>query len=150
MPHEFKETRRIEFVDTDLGGVVHFSNFFRFMEATEHSFYRSLGLGIHMQDGAGRVGFPRVSATCEYLAPLRFDEEVEIHLKVREKGTKSVSYEFVFRKVGDGKQIEVARGSMTAVSVSFGAGGFKSIPIPRSSPTRSKWLQNKNENYELR
>ena len=44
MAHEFKLTRRIEFFETDLAGIVHFSNFYRMMESTEHAFFRSLQL----------------------------------------------------------------------------------------------------------
>ena len=43
MPYEFKHIRRVEFAETDMAGIVHFSNFFRMMEATEHAFFRSLG-----------------------------------------------------------------------------------------------------------
>ena len=39
MPH-FQTTRRIEFGDTDMAGIVHFANFFRFMEAAECEFLR--------------------------------------------------------------------------------------------------------------
>src|SRR5260221_14772436 len=46
MPYEFKHTRRVEFSDTDMAGIMHFSNFFRFMEATETAFMRSLGLSV--------------------------------------------------------------------------------------------------------
>ena len=81
MPHEFKLTRRIEFADTDMAGIVHFANFFRMMEATEHAFFRSLGLTIHGHEAGTTTGWPRVSATCDYRAPLRFEEEVEIHPK---------------------------------------------------------------------
>jgi acyl-CoA thioesterase FadM len=35
MPYEFKHIRRVEFSDTDMAGIMHFSNFFRFMESTE-------------------------------------------------------------------------------------------------------------------
>ena len=35
--------RRVEFAETDMAGQVHFSNFFRYMEAAEHAFFRSLG-----------------------------------------------------------------------------------------------------------
>ena len=34
-------TRRVEFGDTDLAGIMHFSNFFRFMEAAETDFLRA-------------------------------------------------------------------------------------------------------------
>ena len=43
MAYEFKQTRRVEFSDTDMAGIMHFSNFFHFMEATEAAFLRSLG-----------------------------------------------------------------------------------------------------------
>jgi acyl-CoA thioester hydrolase len=38
MASEFHATRRIEFPDTDMAGIVHFSRFFVFMEAAEHEF----------------------------------------------------------------------------------------------------------------
>ncbi len=47
MPYEFKLTRRVEFAETDMAGIVHFANFFRMMESTEHAFFRSLGFTIH-------------------------------------------------------------------------------------------------------
>ena len=43
MAYEFKATRQVEFSETDMAGIMHFSNFFRFMETAEHGFYRSLG-----------------------------------------------------------------------------------------------------------
>ncbi len=46
MPHEFTITRRVEFSETDMAGIMHYSNFFRFMETAEHAFFRSLGFSI--------------------------------------------------------------------------------------------------------
>ena len=63
MPYEFKLTRRVEFAETDMAGIVHFSNFFRMMEATEHAFFRSLGLTIHGHEHGTTTGWPRVSAS---------------------------------------------------------------------------------------
>ena len=40
MPCEFKVVRRVEFSETDMAGIVHYSNFFRYMEAAEHGFFR--------------------------------------------------------------------------------------------------------------
>src|SRR5882757_7907897 len=113
MPYEFKLTRRVEFAETDMAGIVHFANFFRMMEATEHAFFRSIGLSIHSHVAGATTGWPRVSATCDYRAPLRFEEEVEIHLLVAEVRSRSIRYAFIFRRVSD--DTEVARGSMAAV-----------------------------------
>ncbi|MEI7956259.1 MAG: thioesterase family protein [Verrucomicrobiota bacterium] len=117
MAFEYKLTRSVEFSDTDMAGIMHFSNFFRFMEATEHAFCRSLGIEVHPGSGAGKVGWPRVHASCDYKHPLRFEDTVEIHLLVREIRSKSLAYTFIFRSHRDGLPIEVARGSLVAVAV---------------------------------
>ena len=56
MAYEFKVRRRVEFSETDMAGIVHYSNFFRYMEAAEHAFFRSLGLSIHKQPGGAWDG----------------------------------------------------------------------------------------------
>ena len=128
MPHEFKLTRRIEFAETDMAGIVHFANFFRMMEATEHAFFRSLGCTIHGHDEGGTTGWPRVSASCDYRAPLRFEDEVEIHLLVAEVRARSIRYQFIFRKVADGT--EVARGTVAAVCATVDRATGKLVPVP--------------------
>jgi len=128
MPHEFKLTRRVEFAETDMAGIVHFANFFRMMEVTEHAFFRSLGFTIHGHEPGVTIGWPRVSATCDYRAPLRFEEEVEIHLTVAEVRTRSIRYQFTFRKVGSA--IEVARGQLSAVCASVEKATGKLVPMP--------------------
>jgi len=113
MPYEFKMTHRVEFAETDMAGIMHFSNFFRMMEATEHAFFRSLGSSIHTEVDGQAIGWPRVSAHCDYQRPLRFEEEVSVHLLVTEVRTRSLRYLFIFRKTADNS--EVARGQITAV-----------------------------------
>ena len=114
----------------DMAGIVHFANFFRFMEATEHAFFRTLGLSVHGVEDGATIGWPRVSASCVFVRPLRFEEEVEIHLLVAEVRTRSIRYTFIFRKVSDGS--EVARGEITAVcaSVEKATGKLSAVPIP--------------------
>ncbi len=127
MPYEFKLTRRVEFVETDMAGIVHFSNFFRMMEATEHAFFRSLGFTIHGHESGSTFGWPRVSASCDYQRPLRFEEEVEIHLLVAEVRSRSIRYQFVFRQPGGGA--EIARGAMAAVCATVDKATGKLVPV---------------------
>ena len=131
MEYEFKRVHRVEFADTDMAGIVHFANFFRYMEETEHAFFRSLGFSIHSRIGDIMVGWPRVRAVCDYKSPLRFEDEFEIHLSVREKKNRSLTYDFVFRKL-EGR--EVATGSITAVCVTMDeqTGKMKAIAIPEA------------------
>jgi YbgC/YbaW family acyl-CoA thioester hydrolase len=125
MPYEIKIRRRVEFSETDMAGIVHYSNFFRYMEAAEHAFFRSLGLSIVTSTTTPPLGWPRVHAHCDYHAPLRFEEEFEVHLLVLEKKSKALSYQFRFRKVGDNSR-ELARGKLTVVCVTHNADGSMS------------------------
>jgi len=77
-----------------------------------------------------RLGWPRVHAACDYRKPLRFDDLVEIHLLVSAKKSKSLSYLFRFRKLGE-KPEPVAVGALTIVCVVHGPDGTMSAtPIP--------------------
>lgn len=88
MPCEFKYTKRVEFYETDLAGIMHFSNFFRYMEIAEHAFVRSLGFSIHQEFDGVKTGWPRVHVECDFFKPLQYEDEVEIHLQVAEKNKK--------------------------------------------------------------
>lgn len=141
MPYEFKAQRRVEFSDTDMAGIMHYSNFFRFMETAEHGFFRSLGLTIaprQFEPGQGKVGWPRVHASCDYHQPLRFEDLVEIHLLVVEKKSKAITYQFRFRKLDDGASREVARGKLTVVCVGYdeASGVMKAANIPPEIASR--------------
>ncbi len=132
MACEFKATRRVEFSETDMAGIVHYSNFFRYMETAEHGFFRSLGFSVVMEHFETPMGWPRVHAECDYRQPLRFEDEVEIHLLVSEKKSKSLSYLFKFRKMNGPEPVEVARGSLTVVCVTKQADGkMAAAPIPK-------------------
>jgi YbgC/YbaW family acyl-CoA thioester hydrolase len=136
MPSEFKHTRRIEFAETDMAGIVHFANFFRMMESTEHEFFRSLGLSIHSHEDGATIGWPRVSASCDYSRPLRFEDEVEIHLIVAEVRSRSIRYQFIFRNAADGS--EVARGSVAAVCATMDKATGKLVARPIPERIRAK------------
>jgi acyl-CoA thioester hydrolase len=131
MPAEFSQTHRVEFADTDLAGIMHFANFFRLMERTEHAFLRSLGWSVHQTEGGRTLGWPRVHVECDYRRPLRFEDEVEVRLRVREKRERSLTYDFTFH-LPDSPEQPAATGSVTAVCVELdrAAGVLKSVPIP--------------------
>jgi acyl-CoA thioester hydrolase len=133
MAYQFQVTRRVEFSDTDMEGIMHFSNFFRFMESAEHGFFRSLGYSVVLSRCGFEVGLPRVHAECDYLAPLRFEDEVNIHLLVERKGSRSLTYQFRFYRQDGPSTVEVARGRVTAVCVSRNAdGSFKAVALPKT------------------
>ena len=137
MACEFKIVRSVEFYETDMAGIVHYSNFFRYMEAAEHGFFRSLGFSVVADHTDPPIGWPRVHAECDYVQPLRFEDEVEIHLLVSEMKSKALSYVFRFRKLNAAPPLEVARGKLTVVCVTHEAEGkMKATPIPKAVADR--------------
>jgi YbgC/YbaW family acyl-CoA thioester hydrolase len=127
MPTDFHTTRRIEFADTDMAGIVHFANFFRFMEAAEVEFLRARGLSVKMKWEGQSIGFPRVSASCDFSKPARFEDVLDIAVRIRAVGRKSVTYEFDFFNGGEA----VARGQITSVCCRVnGDSPLESIDIP--------------------
>jgi len=129
MAAPFRTTRLVEFGDTDMAGIVHFARFFEYMEAAEHALLRSLGLSVVMDWEGEHVSFPRVSASCDYLRPVGFEDVLTIEVTVRKVGEKSVHYGFEFFK-GEGPEV-IARGQLTAVCCRVGPGRqIESRPIP--------------------
>lgn len=115
MPTPFRHRRMVEFADTDMAGIMHFSAFFRFMESAEHALVRSLGLSIFgLEDPTGGdalVSFPRVSARCDFHSPARCEDHLDIDVVVQKLGRTSVTYGFHFLSADH----ELAAGEMTSV-----------------------------------
>lgn len=132
MPSQFRHSRRVQFSETDLAGIVHFANFFRYMEEAEHAFYRSLGFSVHKmvgQEGDEPVGWPRVHASADYRKPLKFEDEFVVELKVAALGAKTIDYEFGF--LGEGDEL-LATGKFTVICVRFDReqGRMRAVAIP--------------------
>ncbi len=111
MPSSYRTTRRVQFADTDMAGIVHFPRFFYYMEEVEHEFLRSLGTDVVIPYEEGHISWPRVSAGCDYKAPIRYGDVLDVQLRIARKGRSSITYEFFFWV----DQTLVAEGRITAV-----------------------------------
>ncbi len=129
MPASFRTTRRVEFCETDAAGIAHFSAFFQYMEQTEHAFLRHIGLSVFTEDEEGTISWPRVSASCDFQSPIRFEDVLEIELSIARLGERSVTYRFDFCTSGRA----VASGQLTVVCCRLEPNQPpRSIPIPET------------------
>jgi len=127
MSNRFVMPRRVEFVDTDMAGIVHFTAFFRYMETAEHEMFRSLGLSLVGEGHGPRLGWPRVCCGFDFLKALRFGDEVEVYIGVAQIGGTSITYEAEIVRNGE----VVARGYSTSACCEVGPGTqIKAVPIP--------------------
>lgn len=125
-------SRRVAFSETDLAGIVHFSNFYRYMEDAEHAFYRSLGFSVHPAES--KIGWPRVKASCDFRLPLRFEEEFDVELLVEEVRSKAVRYRFRIWK--NAPRAIAAIGEMVVVCVDLSGEKMRAITIPEAWRTQ--------------
>src|SRR5262245_20730719 len=127
MSTPFRTKRLVEFSDTDMAGIMHFSAFFRYMEAAEHELLRHLGFSVYTEVDGVPISFPRVAASCEYHSPAKCEEVLDLEVSVQRVGTKSVTYGFKFTHADR----NVATGEMTSVCCRVPHGKRpESMPIP--------------------
>ncbi len=122
MNEDFEWSRPVEFYETDLAGIAHFSNFYRWMESAEHAFLRKRGLSLHREG----IGWPRVHATADFKKPIQFGDLVRVRVNISELRTRSVRYTFEFLTNED-EEIH-ASGEMTSVCVDLST--MKAVEIP--------------------
>ena len=123
----------MQFYETDVAGIVHFSWFFRYMEEAEHALWRSVGLSIHPEQSD--IGWPRVAAACEFHRPLKFEQEVDVTIRVTELTKRTITYGCEIRQDGQ----RVATGTLKIACVSKVPGApMKSVEIPEVIASRFK------------
>jgi YbgC/YbaW family acyl-CoA thioester hydrolase len=130
---ELRLRRRVQFYETDVAGIVHFSWFFRYMEEAEHALWREAGLSIHPPDSS--IGWPRISAACEFHRALRFEDEFDVTIRVTDITKRTMSY--ACEMTQDGQR--VASGSLKIACVSkMPDGSMRSAEIPADVAARFK------------
>lgn len=112
------EPVRVEFVDTDAGGRIHHTAALRWAERAEHQLLRAAGW-------SQLTTFPRRHVVVDFLAPLRFGDEVRVEIAATHVGRTSITYGWrVVRDVRDaggpdgaGTELVCVEGSTTCVHV---------------------------------
>ena len=134
----FRYRRLVEFADTDLAGIMHFANFFKFVECAEHAFFRLLGETVHSADGAKQDGWPRIEVSCKYHRPARFQETLEVRLRIAELRTTSLSYSFAIHSADAPDHPLLAAGTFGIIHVELDTATRKICKTPIPAALRAK------------
>ena len=81
---------RVAFHSTDAAGIVHFANYFRYMEEAELQALHACGF---RPDGHA---YPRVHVEADYCAPLRFWDTVTVQAALLHIGNSTLHWQFTF------------------------------------------------------
>jgi acyl-CoA thioester hydrolase len=121
----FRYRRRVQFAETDLAGIVHFSQYFRYMEEAEHALWRAAGLTI--ERAGSDTGWPRVAAAFDYKQSLRFEDEFDVRVRIATVTRRTIKYSFTLLR---GETV-VGTGTVTSVHVSKLPGQpMTAVPVP--------------------
>ncbi len=120
----FRYRRRVQFAETDMAGIVHFSVFFRYMEEAEHALWRAAGLTI--EEVGQETGWPRVSAAIDFKAPLRFEDEIEVTVEIAAVSRRTIRYRFTITR----GEATIATGLFTTACVVKAGTPLKAIDVP--------------------
>ncbi len=122
----FETEIRVRWVDTDRLQVVHFSNYFRYFEAAEEEYYRSMGLNYQTLHEKYGIALPRVEVGCTYRSPARFNDLLRVILTVKEIAEKTILYDFAIHSKTSGRIL--AEGSVRVATVDTKT--WKAVPVP--------------------
>jgi acyl-CoA thioester hydrolase len=95
LPFKYSARTRVGFSDTDAQGIVYYGRYNPYFDLARVEYLRSLGL---LRYGGGGDFVMRANDV-EYFAPARFDDEIEVHVRVSRIGRTSVTFEFAAHRL---------------------------------------------------
>ena len=120
--YAFTARTRVGFSDTDAQGIVYYGRYNPFFDLARVEYLRSVGLLRY--ESAGE--FVMRANDVEYFAPARFDDELEIHVRVARVGRTSITYEFAAHKLPEGTLMVTAHQTLVYVDLAKRV----ALPIP--------------------
>ncbi len=100
------EQLRVRFSDTDAGGIVHHSNFFRWLEEARLGLLRAIGVSYRTIEESG-IHFPVTACSTEFRRPLHSEDHIEIALWLVGRSRAGLEFRYEIRL--DGSVIATAK-----------------------------------------
>jgi acyl-CoA thioester hydrolase len=125
-PFRYAAYTRVGFSETDAQGVVYYGRYMPYFDLARTEYHRHLDLGrIRVGDG----DFAMRASTVEYHAPARFDDLLEVFVRVERIGTTSVTYDHAAYKLVDNADDELmVRAKQTLVWLDLSK--RRPLPVP--------------------
>jgi acyl-CoA thioester hydrolase len=121
-PFKFSALTRVGFSDTDAQGIVYYGRYLPYFDLARVEYHRHLGL-LHERFEGELV---MRAASIEYHAPARFDDLIEVFIRVARIGRTSVTYEMAAYLVETDELMVTASHTLVLVDLAE----RKACPIP--------------------
>ncbi len=123
-PFRYSALTRVGFSDTDAQGVVYYGRYLPYFDLARVEYHRHLGL-LPLR---GPQEFVMRASTIEYLAPARFDDTIEIFVRLARLGRTSATFEHAAYRVEDDLLMVTAQQTLVLIDVAE----RRATPIPES------------------
>jgi acyl-CoA thioester hydrolase len=115
---------KVRFVETDMMGVVHHSNYFRWFEMGRVEYLRQAGI-LLLDLMEQHILFPITDVSCQYRAPARFDDYILIETTLAELSKAKMVFSYRIVKEESGELLATGRTQNV-----FTDGGSRIIRLP--------------------
>jgi acyl-CoA thioester hydrolase len=95
-------TRRVIYGDTDAMGIVYYGNYLRYFEIGRNELFRACG-GTYRDIEASGFALPVAEVGAKYVAPARYDDEIDIETRVMQASGARLRFEYRLRHHGNGQ-----------------------------------------------
>jgi len=92
-------TRKVHFYETDQMGIVHHSNYIRWLEEARIDFMEQIGYGYNRVSELG-IDFAVLGVSADYKQTVRFNDIIEIHLTICELTSVRMSFKYKILRNG--------------------------------------------------
>lgn len=118
---------RVYYEDTDLGGVVYYANYLRFLERARSEWLRHLGVSQTRLLEEARLLFAITRVAIDYLKPARFEDELVVTVELARLRRASMEFRQAIHRGGtDGELLCTAQ--VTAACLD--ADSMRPKPLP--------------------
>ena len=128
-PFKYASLTRVGFSDTDAQGIVYYGRYLPYFDQARVEYARHLGM---LATGPAEHEFVMRASTIEYHAPARFDDLLEVFIRVSRIGRTSATYECAAYRVEDDVLMVIAQQTLVLVDLEE----RKACPIPDSFKER--------------
>ncbi len=128
-PFHYAAYLRVGFSETDAQGVVYYGRYMPYFDLARTEYHRHLGRVV--LDG---VDFAMRAVTVEYLAPARFDDLLEVFVRVERIGTTSITYDHAAYRIDDEEDTLMATAKATLVCIALDE--RRAAPVPDAFRSR--------------
>ena len=96
---------RVRYAETDQMGVVYHANYIVWMEVGRVEFCRAAGLSYRDMEQAGKLHLAVIEASCRYIAPARYDDEIDIETRIEKATPRGVHFAYIMRHAESGRKL---------------------------------------------